>query len=76
MRKWFYNKMLSLGLTAANPFSKYVNQTRETSGANFEQVSVRQVPYRSFGISVMYKFGKLEFKKSKEDDMNNQNAPF
>lgn len=76
MRKWFLNKKLSIGLTAANPFSKYVNQTRETFGSNFQQVSVRQLPYRSFGINVLYKFGKLEFKKSKEEDMNNQNAPF
>lgn len=76
MRKWFLNKKLSLGVTAANPFGKYVNQTRETFGSNFQQVSVRQVPYRSFGISVLYKFGKLEFKKAKEDDNNNQSAPF
>jgi len=26
---------------------------------------------RSFGISFMYKFGKLEFSKTKEDDNNN-----
>jgi len=35
---------------------------------------VRSVPYRSVGISLTYKFGKLEFKKGKEDEslMNNQ----
>jgi len=76
MKKQLFNKKLSIGLTAANPFGKYVNQTRETFGSNFQQVSLRQVPFRSFGISVLYKFGKLEFKKSKDDDMNNQNAPF
>lgn len=76
LKKQLFKKKLSIGLTAANPFGKYVNQTRETFGSNFQQVSLRQVPFRSFGISVLYKFGKLEFKKSKEDEMNNQNAPF
>ncbi len=77
MRKYFLNKKLSLGLTATNPFNKYVTQTRETFGSNFYQVSTRQIPFRSFGINLMYKFGKLEFKKSKEDDSsNNPSTPF
>jgi len=30
------------------------------------------MPFRTFGISLSYKFGKLEFKKEKEqDDTNN-----
>jgi hypothetical protein len=28
------------------------------------------VPYRSFGISLNYKFGKLEFKKGKEQGID------
>ena len=35
----------------------------------------RQLPYRSFGISFNYKFGKLEFKKSKDDDSYLNNPP-
>jgi len=76
IKKQFLNKKLSIGITANNPFSKYVDQTRVTFGTNFTQTTIRQIPYRSFGISLMYKFGKLEFKKSKEEDMNNPNAPF
>ncbi|MEO6915982.1 MAG: TonB-dependent receptor [Chitinophagaceae bacterium] len=76
MKKQFFNKKFSIGLTAANPFGKYVSQTRETFGSNFQQVSLRQIPFRSFGISLLYKFGKLAFKKSKEDDMNTPTAPF
>jgi hypothetical protein len=62
--------MASVGITAANPFSQYVTQTGTSFGANFNQVNVRQVPYRSFGISLSYKFGKLAFKKEKDDNNN------
>jgi ferric enterobactin receptor len=70
VRKQFMNKKASIGLTAANPFAQYVNQTTTTYGTNFSQSSLRQVPYRSFGISLSYKFGKLEFKKNKDDNNN------
>ena len=68
MRKQFMNKKASIGLTAANPFNQYVNQRSTTFGSNFSQSNLRQVPFRSFGITVSYKFGKLEFKKNKEDN--------
>jgi ferric enterobactin receptor len=71
VRKQFLNKKASIGLTAANPFSQYIDQKSTTFGSNFNQTNLRQVPLRSFGISLMYKFGKLEFKKDKEKDDNN-----
>lgn len=73
VRKLFWNKQASIGFTAANPFGEYVNQTTKTSGDSFTQTSLRQVPFRSFGISLSYKFGKLEFKKDKDKDENNDN---
>jgi ferric enterobactin receptor len=73
VRKMFWNKTASIGLTAANPFNMYVSQTSTTSGPNFSQTNIRQVPFRSFGISLSYKFGKLEFKKDKDD--NNPDVP-
>ncbi|MEO8887556.1 MAG: TonB-dependent receptor [Mucilaginibacter sp.] len=73
VRKQFLNKKASIGLTAANPFNEFVNQRSTTVGANFNQSSLRAVPYRTFGISISYKFGKLEFKKEKEKDDNNNN---
>ncbi len=75
MRKLFMNKMASIGLTAANPFNQYVNQTSTTYASNFNQTSLRQVPFRSFGITLSYKFGKLEFKKDKEDQPVQQTLP-
>jgi ferric enterobactin receptor len=70
VRKQFMNKKASVGLTAANPFNQYVNQRSTTFGSNFDQTNIRQVPFRSFGITLSYKFGKLEFKKDKDREEN------
>lgn len=78
MRKMFMNKKASIGLTASNPFAKYVSQSSTTFGNGFYQTNLRLVPVQSFGISLSYKFGKLEFKKdnrdNKEDDNMNNNS--
>lgn len=68
LRKQFWNKKASLGFTAANPFNQYVTQKTVTSGSNFNQYNIRQVPLRSFGLTLSYKFGKLEFKKDDEKE--------
>lgn len=74
LRKQFLNKKASFGFTTTNPFAKYVNQvstitqSATTNGQPYTSYNLRQVPYRSFGISLSYKFGKLEFKKSKEEN--------
>jgi ferric enterobactin receptor len=81
VRKQVLNKKASIGLVASNPFSKYIDQKSYTHGANFSQNSLRQFPMQSFGISLSYKFGKLEFLKDKdkegnrEDNNNNMPAP-
>jgi hypothetical protein len=76
-RKNFWNKKASIGLTASDPFNAYIRQTSVTNGTNFSQTSLRQVPFRSFGITLNYKFGKLEFKKDKDKgdrDFNNNDS--
>jgi ferric enterobactin receptor len=72
VRKQFFNKKASLGLLAANPFNKYVNMRSNTFGPGFDQINLRQVPVQSFGITLSYKFGKLEFAKEKEKDDRNK----
>ena len=74
VRKEFFHKKASLGLTATNPFNKYVDQKTTLFGTNFSQYNLRQVPYQSFGITLSYKFGKLAFKE-KEKDRDNDNGP-
>jgi outer membrane receptor for ferrienterochelin and colicin len=71
LRKQFANKKASLALSITNPFSEYVKQRTILTGPGFTINSLRQVPFRSIGINFTWKFGKLEFKKEKEDNPDN-----
>ncbi len=75
VRKMFMNKKASIGLTASNPFAKYVSQSSTTFGTGFNQTNIRYIPIQSFGISLSYKFGKLDFKKDKDKDDNGGGKP-
>ncbi len=75
IRKQFWNKKGSIAFTTSNPFSKYVTQQTKLFGSNFTAINTRQIPFRSFGLNFTWKFGKLEFKKNKEERDNNLNAP-
>ena len=75
LRKLIWNKKGSIGFTATNPFNKYVNQETEVIGDQFVLNSIRKIPFRSFGISFSWKFGKLEFKKDKEDSGGSDAPP-
>ena len=68
MRQFIANKKASIGLTATNPFNHYTKQITTTRNDAFSAGNIRWQPYQSFGISFTYKFGKLEFKKQKEED--------
>ncbi|WP_293308277.1 outer membrane beta-barrel family protein, partial [Pedobacter sp. UBA5917] len=72
LRKQFLNKNASIGLTAANPFNKYITQKQTSFGPNFDQTNLRLVPVQSFGITLSYKFGKLQFKKDAKEDNSPQ----
>jgi ferric enterobactin receptor len=75
VRKQLLNKKISIGLSAADPFNEYINFRSTTTGNNFYQTNSRQVPFRSFGITFLYKFGKLEFKKDRQKDDNMPDVP-
>jgi ferric enterobactin receptor len=74
VRKELFHRNGSIGFTATNPFNRYVDQQSTLYGSNFNQTSGRKVPYQSFGITLSYKFGKLEF-KAKERETNTDPAP-
>lgn len=71
IRKQLLNKKASIGLVANNPFNYYVRQRSTVTGANFDQESIRLQPVQSFGITLSYKFGKLEF-KDKENNRDRE----
>lgn len=68
VRKQFKNNKGSMGFIAVNPFNKYISQRTLQQANGFTTDIFQQLPYRSFGISFTYKFGKLKFSKPKESD--------
>jgi len=74
-RKEFWNKKASLGFTITNPFNKYIRQVTTVNTGDYDSYSVRELPYRSFGISFSYKFGKMDFKKEKDISNEYLNGP-
>ena len=75
IRKQFWNKKGSIALSGNNIFSKYVTQKTTLSGPNFIVNSTREIPFRSIALNFTWKFGKLTFKKEKEENNGNLNAP-
>ncbi len=73
--KEFLDKRASLGIRIVEPFNRMKEFPSELSGETFVQESNFAIPFRSFGISFSYRFGKLDFKqknvrsKIKNDDL-------
>ncbi len=70
--KEFWKKKASIGLRVVEPFSKYKEFNTELDGENFVQNSGFQMPFRSFGMSFRYSFGKLNFnQRQRRSKINN-----
>ena len=74
-RKQFWNKKASIAFTTTNPFNLYVNQATAVAGTGFTLNSLRRIPFRSFGVNFTWKFGKLEFKKDKDEQKDIPGTP-
>ena len=67
-KKEIWEKRGSIGIRMVEPFSRFKSFTTELNGDNFSLDSVYRLPFRSFGLSFSYRFGKLDFKaKSKRN---------
>jgi len=71
MRKEFKNS--SIGIRIVEPWSEFKNFDSEINGDGFYQESRFAIPFRSFGLTYRYKFGKVEFRERrsriKNDDV-------
>ena len=61
VRKQFMQKRMSIGVNAIDPFDKYKSFDTKLQTAAFTQSSEFQLPFRSFGVTFSYSFGKLTF---------------
>jgi len=68
VKKQFMQKKMAIGLNAIDPFSKYKNFDSHLTSPGFNQTSSFQLPFRSFGLTFSYSFGKLNFSSRKEKD--------
>jgi hypothetical protein len=76
LRKQFWNKNGSLGLTVTNLFRKNIRQVRTVNTENSFMRNVNELPFRSFGISFTYKFGKMQQRQRDNRENNNEEDTF
>lgn len=67
---------LSISGSVSNPFNKYRNYINDMAGPNFTQSSFFQNYYRSFNVSLSYRFGRLkdEIRKNRRGIKNDDVA--
>lgn len=58
-----FSKAFSLGIRIVEPFQLNKSFPSEIEGDGFYQRSNFSIPFQSFGISLNYRFGKLDFKQ-------------
>lgn len=61
VRKQFDNKKASIGINTVTPFKYYENFNSSIKSPGLQQSSYTQFPFRSFGLTFSYSFGKTTF---------------
>ncbi|WP_462264603.1 TonB-dependent receptor [Mucilaginibacter sp.] len=76
VKKQFANKRASLGFNTVQPFANDKHFDSSLSGSSFRQSSSTAFPFRSFGITFSYSFGKLSFSnpQQKKKGINNDDV--
>ncbi len=60
----------SIGIRIIEPFAENKAFNSDIQGDGFRQVSEFSVPFRSFGLNIRYKFGKVDFKERRSKVRN------
>ncbi|MBW4888865.1 TonB-dependent receptor [Mucilaginibacter sp. HMF5004] len=61
LKKEFWNKQASVGVNTFDPFKENKAFNSLVKGNGYTQFSNTQFPFRSFGFSFSYRFGKVKF---------------
>ena len=73
--KELFNKKLTIALAASNPYSKFFKFSAITNTPDYNQTAHFYNRYRSFNISLNYKFGKLKSDiKKNQHGINNDDT--
>ena len=67
LRQQLWNGKGSIGFVAVNAFANNLTQHTIIEAVGFRSDNILDIPYRSFGINFLYKFGGFKF-KAKEDE--------
>ena len=71
LRKQLMQKKMSVGLNVIQPFANDKHFNSSISSPGLTQTSTNVIPFRSFGITFSYSFGKMSFNPPKNKGINN-----
>jgi outer membrane receptor protein involved in Fe transport len=71
VRKQLMQKKMSIGLNVVQPFANDKHFNSSISSPGLTQTSTNVIPFRSFGITFSYSFGKMSFNQPKNKGINN-----
>jgi hypothetical protein len=75
IRKTFWDEKASVGLRIVEPFFENKTFRSEVSGPDYVQTSEFVRPFRSVGISLRYRFGKLDYSnRQRRSKINNSDV--
>jgi ferric enterobactin receptor len=68
LRKLFWNDKASLGFSATNVFSRDIKRVTTIDTENSNTRRVEALPFRSFGVSFTYKFGRMQQQRDRDNE--------